>query len=65
MNFHARAIERDGFDLDADDLSCLKKLEDAIQDSVLRPSVHPRVDRVPVTEALRQGTPLAPVFCDV
>ena len=52
MHLHRRAVQRDRFDLDANDLVVLQLLEDTIQNTRLGPPVHPRVDRVPVAEAL-------------
>jgi len=65
MDFNDRAIQQNGFDLDTDNLSRLQFLEDAPQHALFRPATQPRVNRVPVAEALRQATPLASVFCNI
>ena len=59
MHFDHGAVQRHGFDLDADDLLALEALEDAVEHSGLAPAVHARVDGVPVAEVLRQPAPLA------
>ncbi len=51
-----------GPDLDAYELSMLQPLEQSIQHAALEPAVHSHVDRVPVTKALWQTTPLAAMF---
>jgi len=49
-------------DLDAQDPLPLELLEHPIEHAVLRPSIHPRMDRVPVAELCRQTAPLAAVL---
>ena len=65
MNFYRRAIQRDRLDPDANDLRTLQFREHAIQYAALGPSVHPRVDRVPPTEAFWQTAPLATVLSNI
>jgi len=65
MKFDHGAIQRYGFDLDADHLRTLQFCEHAIQQAAPRPPVHPRVDRVPSTEALGQAAPLAAVLSHI
>ena len=48
------------FHPDSDDLLPLQCLEDSIQDAAFAPSVHPRVDRVPVAEFFGQAPPFTP-----
>ena len=62
MNLHCRAVQGYGLDLDADDLSMLQSLEQSIQHAALGPTVHARVDRMPVAKALWQTAPLAAVL---
>ena len=62
MYLHAGAVEAQGLDPDPDHLLPLQGLEHAVQNAVLRPPVHARVDSVPVSEVLRQATPLAAVL---
>jgi len=59
MDFHDRTVQGDSLDLDPHDLRLLQALEHPIQDAVLRPTVHPSVDRVPPAESLWQPSPLA------
>ena len=59
MHFHGRAIQRHGFDLEADDLSMLQLCEHSIQHTTFGPAIHAGVDRVPVAEACGQAAPFA------
>src|SRR5258706_5675114 len=65
MHFDDRAVEADGFDLDAHELLMLQLLEQPIQHSRLRPAIHAGVNRMPPAEALRQRAPFAAVLRDV
>jgi len=65
MHLDRGGIESEGFDLDANDLFGLQLLEHPVQNAVLRPAIHPRVDCVPATEALRMTTPFAALFGNV
>ena len=62
MHLDAGAVQRHGFDLDANHLSALQLLEDPIQYAGFGPAVHARVDRVPVSEPRGQSAPLAAVL---
>jgi len=62
MHLDDGAVERDRFDLDSHDLSMLQLLEHPIHHPKLGPSVHARIDRVPVAKALGQAAPLATVL---
>jgi hypothetical protein len=62
MHLDDRAVQRDGFDLDAHDLGPLQLLEHPIEHAALGPAVHARVDGVPVAEPLGQAAPLAAVL---
>ena len=59
MHLDAGAVQRHGFDLDANHLSALQLLEDPIQYAGFGPAVHARVDRVPVSEPRGQSALLA------
>src|SRR5271170_342460 len=59
MHLDRGRVERERLDLDAHDLLLLQALEDAVEHPLLRPPVHPGVDRVPIAEALRKPAPLA------
>jgi hypothetical protein len=62
MHLHRTGVKRERFDLDAHDLFHLQLLEDAVQNTVPRPPLHPHVDRVPPSQSLRKTTPLAPLL---
>lgn len=65
MHLDTSAVERNRFDLDADDLLLLQLLEYATQNTAFGPAVHASVDGVPVAKTLRQSTPLAAMLCDI
>ena len=65
MHFHSGAIQRHGFDSHLDDVLPLESLEDEIQYSVLGPTVHPRIDRMPGSIPLGKPAPLAAMFGNV
>jgi hypothetical protein len=65
MNLHDGAVQRHRLDLDTHDLGLLKLGKHAIQHAALGPSVHARVDGMPVAEALGQAAPFASVLCNV
>jgi hypothetical protein len=65
MNFHHGAIQRERLDPDAYDLCTLQFREYAIQNAASGPAVHPRVNRMSSTEALRQSAPLAAMLGDI
>lgn len=58
-------VEGERFDFDAHDLLGLQLLKYPVQNAVLRPAIHPRVDGVPATEALRKTTLFAALFRNV
>jgi hypothetical protein len=58
-------VERERFDLDADDLLGLQLFKHPVQNAILRPAIHPRIDRVPAPEALRKTPPFAALLSDV
>lgn len=65
MHLDAGAIQRNRFDLDPNDLVVLQLLKYPVQYASLGPSIHPHIDRVPVTEARGQSTPLTALLCHV
>jgi hypothetical protein len=65
MDFDKSTVQRDGFELHADDLSLVQLGKDAIQHPALRPPIHARIDRVPVPEPLGEATPFAALLGDV
>src|ERR1700733_4241600 len=65
MHLDAGAVQRDGLDPDANDLSTLQLLEHPVEYASLGPAVHARVDGVPIAEPLWQSAPLAAVLGDV
>ena len=62
MHLDDGTVERQGFDLDPDDLLVLQGRKDTIQHTCLGPAIHSGVDRMPVTETQRQPPPFAAVF---
>ena len=62
MHFHDRAIQGNGLQFDAHQLLLLEAAENPIQNSGFAPTVHARVDGVPVAKSLGQATPLATVL---
>ena len=65
MDLDDGAIHRHGLKLDAYDLLALQVFEHPVQDPVLGPAVHSRVNGVPIAESLRQSSPFAAVFGDI
>ncbi len=65
MYLDTGAVETKRLDFDSNNLVSLQLFEHTVQNAVLRPSVHSRVDRVPIAEPLRQTTPLAAVLCHI
>jgi len=59
MHFDTGAIQRNGFDLDANDLLLLQLFKDPVEYAALGPAIHSGVNGVPVAEAFRQASPLA------
>jgi len=62
MNLYGSRIQAERLNLDPYDLLELQLLENSIQHAALGPPVHPRVNRMPVTKALWQPTPLTSVL---
>ena len=65
MDLDEGPVQRDGFELHADDLSPVQLGEDAIQHAALRPPVHARIERVPVPKPLGEAAPFAALLGDV
>ena len=65
MDLDNRAVQSNRLQLDAHHLLSLQIFEYPVKHSSLRPSVHPRVDGVPVAKARRQPTPLAALLSNV
>ena len=65
MNLDNRAVQTHRLDLDADELLALQLREQTVKHTSLGPTIHPRVDRMPVTKSLRQRAPLAAVLCHI
>ena len=59
MDLDDGTVQGYGFDLHADDLRVLQLCKYAIQHPALRPTIHARLDSVPVAELLRQTAPCA------
>src|ERR1035441_4928375 len=59
MHFHRGRVQREGFDLDAHDLLQLQLLENSVQNAILGPAIHARVNRVPVAKPARKTAPFA------
>ncbi len=53
MNFDDGAVQRNGLDLDTNDLFLLQLRKKPIQDAGLGPAAHAGVDGMPVAEPLR------------
>ena len=62
MNFNNRAVQRNRFYLDSNNLRLLQPLKHPIQHTALAPAIHPRLDRVPIAETFRKTSPLAALF---
>src|SRR5712675_1997919 len=65
MHLDRGRVERERLDLDPHDLLRLQLLEYLIENPVLGPAIHPRVDRVPAAETLRQTAPFAALLSDI
>ena len=65
MDLDDRAVQGHGFDLHAENLGVLQLGKDAIQYPALRPTIHARIDGVPIAESLGQPAPFAPLLGDV
>ena len=64
MNLHGRAVQTHGFNPDPQNLLFLKTFEDPLQNTSLGPTVHPRVDGVPITKPFGKGSPLTTLLSD-
>ena len=65
MHLHDGAVQRHRLDADAHHLGSLKLLEYTVQHAAFGPTVHARIDGVPVAEALGQAAPFAAVLGDI
>ena len=65
MHLDRGRVERERLDLDPHDLLRLQLLEYLIENAVLGPAIHPRVDRVPAAETLRQTAPFAALLSNI
>jgi hypothetical protein len=64
MHLDDRTVQAHGFDLHADQLLALQLGKQPIQNTLLGPTIHAGVDRMPGAEAFRQRAPLAAVLGD-
>lgn len=64
MYFDDGAVQTYRLDFDTHELLMLQFFEQPIQYTGFRPTIHARINRVPVAEALRQAAPFATIFCD-
>lgn len=62
MHLDAGGIERNGFNLDPHDLRLLQLGKHPVQDAGLGPTVHSRVNGVPVAKSLGKASPFAAVL---
>ena len=60
MDLDDGTVQGDGFELHAEDLRVLQLGKDAIQHPALCPTIHARIDGVPVAESLGEPAPFAP-----
>ena len=65
MNLHNGAVQGHRLNLDAYELGILQSLKQSVEYAALGPTVHARVDRVPVAKALWKTAPLAAMFGNV
>jgi hypothetical protein len=65
MDLDDGRVHFDSLNLDADDLFFLQALENLVQNAVLGPTVHARVNGVPRAETLWQTTPLASLLSNI
>jgi len=59
MNLDRGRVEREGLNLDAHDLLGLQPFKDAVQNTILGPAIHTRVNTVPFAEPRRKAAPFA------
>ena len=65
MNLDSRAVKTYYLYIDLDDSLRLKRSKHSAEHSVLAPSVHANIDRMPIPIGFRQRPPLAAVFRDI
>ena len=65
MHLDRGAVQRDGINLDPDDLSMLQTLKHAIQHPSFRPAAPACVDGMPATKSLWQAAPFAALLGNV
>ena len=65
MHLDRGRVERERLDLDPHDLLRLQLLEYLIENAVLGPAIHPRVDSVPAAETFRQTAPFAALLSNI
>ena len=65
MHLDRGAVQRDGFNLDTDDLSMLQPFKDSIQHPSFRPATHAGINRMPAPEALGQTAPFASLLGNI
>ena len=65
MNLDRRAVKAYYLYIDLDDSLRLKRGKHSAEHSVLAPSVHANVDRMPISIGVRQRPPFAAVFRDI
>ena len=65
MHLDRGRVEGERLDLDANDLLDLQLLKYPVENAVLRPAIHPHINRVPAAETLRKTTPFAALFSHI
>ena len=65
MNLDRRAVKAYYLYIDLDDSFCLQCGKHSAEHSVLAPSVHANVDRMPISTGFRQRPPFAADFRDI
>lgn len=65
MHLHRSTVQTNNFNIYLDDPFCLQGCKDAFQHTVFTPSVHARIDCMPVSVGFRQCSPLAAVFRNI
>lgn len=65
MDLDDGAVQRDRFNLDAYEVGVLHFFKNVLQNAPFRPATQPRVDRMPISEALWQAAPFAAVLGNV
>ena len=62
MDLDDGTVQGDGFELHAEDLRVWQRGKDAIQPPALCPTIHARIEGVPVAESLGEPAPCAPLL---